>query len=626
MSCILEQCYNQFLSEFPDSWLPDSEDVSVLFHKNTQIDSFYEVCFIQLSKSIICGEYINVPNFVDILNRFLEKTAVEYVPPLLSSSVSENIDKLFSKYRDLNYSIYNSLKHYNYFITVSKNKFNTEESKYKYGFYKLKNAESTNNDLQLFSEITIPLCIYDYEFPIREDDFQGILINRNKLMECISEGSADRRAVLSILLHKCHFIIRKIKPTPLYYNSESDIICINPRDLDIGSYNEFVQEECNSESKAMELLYDINGMNPKLKSFVLLMKYYKQNLCNKADISKMDLVLRRFSDIYEIKKNTQSFVRPSNSIEEYDRFSLNSILNFIHNCRFSFYTQVCEPNLKQIKGELSHIENIQAKTGVINFHPYEKAIEAILRCIESHIKKDSFDDRLIDDKLEEFNRVVELYENAYEWSVSHQFFPFQLPFEESLYSNEQGDRLFVPSAYARYVDYSKLKEKLEQFKGAKLYLGFRCDLSKERKEITTIKEGIKNTDKKAIDLIAIFTASITFLFGVVNIFVVNNSLSLCQLISNTMGLGIVLALFMCIYLLISPVLIQRIDKKTFFTSGRFVFGVLGVFIYFIALISVTLNPTSQDSNKVQSEKQSIKNEVKSDTVIHSYNSVIKSNK
>ena len=56
MHSILEQCYNQFLSDFSESWLPDGEDENVLFDKKSQIDSFFEVCFIQLSKSIISGE------------------------------------------------------------------------------------------------------------------------------------------------------------------------------------------------------------------------------------------------------------------------------------------------------------------------------------------------------------------------------------------------------------------------------------------------------------------------------------------------------------------------------------------------------------------------------------------
>lgn len=413
MSSILEQCYDKFIEEFPEYWLPSSNEAeSVFFDKSIQIENFFETCFILLSKSIISGEYINVPNFLDVLNNFLTKTTVEYAPPALSNSGSEKVNKLLSRYIDLNYSIYNALQHYNYFVTVSKNKFSTEENQSKYGFYKLKNIKSTDKILKLFSEITIPLCLFDYRFPIGEDEFHKLLISRDRLRECISEGGSERRTILAVLLHKCHFIIYNIKESPFYINSESNTICINPKDLNVGDYDGFIAKECDSESKANELLNDISGVNPELKSFVLLMKYYKQNLVSNSDIVKMDFVLKKFSDIYQIKRNSREFISPNNSVEEYNKFSLNSILNFLHNCRFSFYTQKCEPNLKQIKEELRHIENIQAKTGVKNFHPYEKAIEAITKCIEVHIEQDDFDDRLIEDKLEELDRVVSLYKES----------------------------------------------------------------------------------------------------------------------------------------------------------------------------------------------------------------------
>ena len=585
MHSILEQCYNQFLSDFSESWLPDGEDENVLFDKKSQIDSFFEVCFIQLSKSIISGEYIGTSNFIDVLNRFLEKTAaVEYAP---SESRNKKVDKLLSSYRDLNYSIYNSLKRYNSFIIATKKKFNTEEDKYKYGFYRLKKEEATDNDLILFSEIVIPLCIYDYQFPANEDEFQDILIIRNRLMEYMSEGSAERKAILSILLQKCHFIIRKIKKTPFYYNIESAVELIFPMEMNIGSYDEFVKEECNSASKAEELLADINGINPNLKSFVLLMKYYKQNFTDKSDIDKMWFVLNQFSNIYQIRRDTQAFISPANSVEEYNKFSLNSIFNFLHNCCFSFYIQKCEPNLRQIKEKLLHIEHIQAKTGVKNFHPYEKAIEAIIRCIELHIGKDDFDNRLIEDKLEELNRVILLYKEAYDWSSSHQFFPFQLPFEESMCSVGDGSiRLFMPSAYARYINYNTLKERLEQFNRTKEYLRFRCDLSMERKEITQIKEDIKASDKKAYDSIAIFIAAITFLFGIVNIFINNTTLNLYQLITNTIGLGILLLLFAFSYLFVSPLLVQRISWTHYRKTGRFIVGIIVIVSYFILICSL----------------------------------------
>lgn len=598
MTSILEQCYNQFITEFPESWAPNgSENDSTLFNKSTQIKKFSEKCFVLLSKSILSGEYICVPNFIDILNNFIKQTVVEYAPPSLSVPQHKKAHKILLQYIDLNLSLSDALQHYRYFVTVSSHKFVTKNNQSEYRFYRFRNVKSTDRILTLFSEITIPLCLFDFRFPTGEDNFHKLLIYRDSLIEGISEESSyEIRAVLAVLLHKCHFIIRNIKESPFYITTELGTKCINPKELDIGHYDEFITEECNSESKAKEFLNEINGVKPRIKTFVLLMRYYKHNLSNKSDIVKMDFVIKKFFETYQIKSTSNEFIYPDHLIKEYDKFSLDSILNFLHNCRFSFYMQKCEPNLKQIKRELRHIENIQVKTGVRNFHPYDKTIEAIIKCIERHIDNEDFDNKLVEDKLDELDRVIVLYREAYEWSRSHQFFPFQLPFEECLNNeNEDSMALFVPSAYAKYIDYNALKERLEQINRTKEYLRFRCDLSIERKEIAQMKNDIKTSDKKAYDLIAIFTATITFLFGVVNIFINNSNLNLSQLVTNTIGFGILLVLFTSLYLFISPLLVQRIEWRQYIRTGRFVVGAILIATY--AILAFTLSNISQSVEK-----------------------------
>lgn len=97
--------------------------------------------------------------------------------------------------------------------------------------------------------------------------------------------------------------------------------------------------------------------------------------------------------------------------------------------------------------------------------------------------------------------------------------------------------------------------------------------------------------KKAYDLIAIFTAAITFLFGIVNIFINNTTLNLYQLIANTIGFGVLLLLFASLYLFISPLLIQRINWYQYLKTGRCIAGVVLIGIY--AILVFTLSKTSQ---------------------------------
>lgn len=186
----------------------------------------------------------------------------------------------------------------------------------------------------------------------------------------------------------------------------------------------------------------------------------------------------------------------------------------------------------------------------------------------------------MEDKFSELERLIPLYKERIEWCKSHVFIAFQLPFEEScVYSEKYELNLFVPSPFANNDDYDALAKRADsyeqQYKSQKMIYA----VTKEKVEIDKIKSSIKNTDKKAFDLIAIFTTAITFLFGIVNIFIMNDEVNLPLLICNTMGLGVLLILFMCLYLLASPILIQQLPWKQYVRTRRFYLGIIAIIIY-----------------------------------------------
>ena len=82
--------------------------------------------------------------------------------------------------------------------------------------------------------------------------------------------------------------------------------------------------------------------------FVYLMKYYKDNLVDSKDIKLMDYVIERYLEKYNNFLQAP-FTDDKPFKRKYDTFSWNSILNYLHNCRFSFYVQKGNPNLKGIK-------------------------------------------------------------------------------------------------------------------------------------------------------------------------------------------------------------------------------------------------------------------------------------
>lgn len=616
---IIGDCYNLYLKTFPDDdeWLPsDGSDPEYIKEVYDKITYFIENSFISLSRSIISGEYIKVPDIKELLIDFINGITLEYYP-IEFQQLDLPKTRIYVKYQELNRSLSNALKCYLYFLTISKDKFDTNKDGEWYDVFELKD-KVPENILTKFIDLTIPLCQYDYRFPANSNDFHHLLGIRADLMNCLERENSSLRHIFSLLLHKCHFIIRRIKSSP--FNCEIGFVIerIVPQKLDIGDYDAFSSAKEYLPEK--ELLSEIKGSNPPLKSFVFLMKLYKRDIVNKGDIVKMDYVIERFLEIYQEEERSSQYRDDKNLKKSYDKFAFTSILNFLHNCRFSCYTQRGNPDLNHIKQEIRRIEDIQLRTKVKNFHPYEKSIEAVLKCIEAHLESNIFDDKLVNDKFEELQRLIVSYEDASKWSESHRFFPFQLPFDESLIHSDEFDLdLFVPSAYARYIDYDSLKITISKFKRKIDELRLLWGIAKERREVENLKNDIKNTDKKAIDLIVIFTASITFLFGIVNIFINNTLLNLYQLIANTIGFGVLLLLFASLYLLISPLLIQRMDWTRYCKTGRFIAGLILIVLY-LMLIFFLYNNSLNMIDKANT------NEAKIDTVYNEPRMEIKQTK
>jgi hypothetical protein len=464
--------------------------------------------------------------------------------------------------------------------------------------------------LDQFIDITFPLCQSDYQLPTDEDRFYKILHISSTLKELSGKSNDKLKVIYSILLEKCYFIIKRIKTEPFEYSFNFAIENIDPQSLNVGIFTEFLADSAFNDFDEKDYLEKIKSNKTlDLKSYVLLMRYYKNSLTVKEDLQKMDFVIDKFEKLYSSKESL-AYQTPQSLLEKCNKFALDSVYNFLYNCRFSFLSQWGELTLKEIRRDLNKIEEIQHKTNVNNFHPYEKAIEAIFKCIHKHLRTLSFDERLVEDKIEELDRLIEKYSKALEWSQLHKFFPFQLTFKESMSTSSDICPIFTPSAYAKVIDYNEQIENLKIFRQQRELLDFHKELSNDRKKIEehknsieAIKNNIERSEKKNYELIGLFTAVITFLFGAINIFTANNA-SLPQIIVNTSGLGVVLLLFLVVFLFASPIFIQQIEIRKYIKTWRFallsifVISTIGVFVYF----AQTVKQEQLNLDKVNQEK------------------------
>jgi hypothetical protein len=568
-----------------------------------------------LSKSAISGEYLFVPDFELTINKFIKNTSNELDPSVITSETGQS--KIIVKFNELNTSIGNTLRHYQALVEFAKNKFNTFSQDNRYSSFRTKSE--IDNQLYLFVNYTFRLCKFDYHLPIKEDDFYQLLYISTELKELIGKSNRELREIYSILLHKCNFTIRRIKHEAFDYSLDFVIETINPEELEIGELSLFLEEAIHEVDVKFENTYldEIKKNNCNLKSFVFLIKYYQKNLKDKSGIDKIDYVIERFDKFFKTKEKTQSYQNPLSLLDNYDKFAINSVYNYIYNCRFSFITKHGELSIKEIKSNLRKIEDVQHKTGVFNFHPYEKAIIAIIQCINRHLKSDVYEENLINEKTEELNRLIIKYEDAIKWSKSHKFFPFQLNFSESICSFENGISVFTPSAYAKIIDYREQDKNLVKFKQNSEFINFHIDLSKDRMEIEhhrgsieSIKNNINQSEKRLYELVGLFAAVITFLFGTINIFTANNT-SLPQLLVNTSGLGIILLLFLAVFVSTSPIFVQRdLNISEFLKSRRFVIPSISVIIYVLLIIFFSCDLNDRKTN-LKETKQNVSNKNKS---------------
>ena len=98
----------------------------------------------------------------------------------------------------------------------------------------------------------------------------------------------------------------------------------------------------------------------------------------------------------------------------------------------------------------------------------EMSFEELMAKLEEITTKLEKDNLNLDESVELFEELDDLLrmcEECVEWGKAHKFFPFQLPFEESLiHSDDYNIDLFVPSAYAKYIDYKEVEERIKSYK------------------------------------------------------------------------------------------------------------------------------------------------------------------
>ncbi len=574
----LSDVISKYEELFPVDWIAsldwDNEEQAYSEGRN-KIDDFAKYCFVNLSKSILSGEYISI-DLNSTLDQFKESLLKDYLP---------NDDKdlklaLSSSYSDLDGDLQLLIAHYKALIFLIKEKVESANHEYLFSVFSTRRERCKQIYLQQIISFVIRLCTLDHTLSYEEEGIEHLILTREQIKHERDKAFDDSaKEIYDVLYEKCSFLLKKLIrfKGQTEYSIDFKSIEISPLDIQINlfvifdNHFRYLHEELNKDSlykKQREWEKRCRDRDASFLDIVLLMRYYKKQGGNAKQIEKLLACFEEKQD--ELLPET-----------DFDRYSIDTLRNYMYNCNLSIRLKRKPLSYKEIQGEVSKVDSLQKQTGIYNFYPYNKIVNYLLTTIKADIGSKRPEEE-IRDKLDNISILIEKLGFNLKWCKKHNFYPFQLPYEECLCQKDNFDvPLFIPSTCSKPIDYAKLEAGISDYKNSVSVLKNEIALYKERQHIELLKDEISKSKRNYIEILALFSAIITFIFSSITIFTDKKSeLSLVEKVENTAIIGFLLLLFCStLYLITLP----KINKpQEFITIGNIVLLLLiGSYLFFI---------------------------------------------
>lgn len=544
-----------------------------------KLKTFEETVFNLFAQSVLSGEYLIKWNYAQTLDSLFE---------LLNNG--ELYDEEENKYKTVAIQFFNSLiyelsaiiRDFRHLLTTLNNKYEYRPTKYIVNAYKRRRDFITSTNFGRLYDILISITRIDHFLSNDKRTISDLIIYHTELSKELENKNLNNNTILalSIINEKCLFLLKKLL---IDDNQVFDFMIdfehkqYDTRNFKLKYFSEidkrfdfYRSDVYQNEPFGDELDYKAHQQSLPFGQFTLLMKYYLDS--PKTRRVQIDNILKDFDESY----NALSIHLTKRPI---DRYALGTLKNFMYNCRFSFMMRESSYTLKQLEEGLEDIIGIQEQTGIYNYYPYKKAFEKALLL---------FDNNKFLDKIElyDYKRFFELcitkFSEAINWCRTNYFYPIQNTYRECLVRVAGFGVVFMASTYSRPVRYEKLRDDLNTFKSKVLFIENEISLREEKKELSILKEDINNSRSKEIEILSVFTAVITFLFGTIGFFADNKNNDFIHLIYSSFGLGAILMIF------VSGIHIITMKKEEsisdYFKHPRMWFSIITIVISIVLLI------------------------------------------
>ncbi len=598
-STFIDKIIKEYQTIFSVDWIEtldwtDKSKSQISYKYGIQlIDKFSESFFVALSKSVISGEYLVRENLLQDLKDFSSLVENDYPPintPLLKN-------KLYREYQRLDDNILITINGYRQLIYTVNNKVSQEYHKLLVNAFATNGKKVTNAHFHALHTYVFNIYAMDHMLSYDKGDIQTIILIKEELTNSEPKQSALISPIYRLLKDKCSFLIKKLvffDGTAEYsINFETKIIdkgSISAEYLqDFDKYFNFFHKHQYTGVEPLVYEWENNCLQKKAKlgQMILLMKYYKDH----KDTTEPQVrnLISEFDHVY-------AKILPRFSNRKFDVYALNTLKNYMYNCRLSFrmkhnytYEKLC--------ADMLQIEQIQRATHIKNFYPFKKAIAFLINDIRNDFNNTTYSEDVLTQKYKVLDDYIQKFEIAIHWCKEQRFYPVQLLYNECLKKdNDSGLIVFMPSSFSRPINYNKLEDELQQYKSEFGLIKGELSLQREKAKIEFLKHEIDSSKKSNIEILGLFTAVITFLFGCVNIFSGSNNakFSISEHILHITCLGLILLLFVsAIYVLT----IRREEKfRDYFSHPRFILFGLSIIGYIIILTLVVYRTTPPSSS------------------------------
>ena len=610
----IKKCIDSYEDRFPEDWIETKyewDSIENAINASSQIQKevtdFIKICFVNIAKSLLRGEYIvNRKMFEETKVSFEKYWNKEHFCPQKDNESQEIFQRrsvIYRLYELLDSHLSALFNTYTTFVTSVDEKL--DYGKHIYLFKVETEDPQILRDFHYFlllRKLIIPLCEIEHHLEFSDDAREQVAVFIEQLDRAAKkETDADCKTVMEMAMDKGRFILRKLlRPGDSFeilINCDKKVISreriILPEHLAhyFSCYENIHENVPYNESEINSCLQRIHNRDSSFLDMVLLMDYYCSTGKSKEQI---DNLLKIFDDTYN-RLYQKAFK------SKFDNHSLCTLRNFMYNCRLAFLTKQPDFTLTALKEEMTKIEIIHSDTIVNNFYPYKKAIIFIIAKIQEKFKKRDLDFDY-NETIALLEKYLKKFDDNIEWCELHKFYPIQLPFKECIIKNKvDGDSIILPSSVTRPIDYKHLKEEqsnyhvcLDNFRTSLIYL-------KDKKEIQSVKEEVKGIEKRYLEIGGILIGIVTFLFGTINIFT-QSAISAQEMFRSVLGLGMVLILF-------ASLLIVVIENYWNTTTNKVRVGFCSVIVFVYTLITVWLAFSSSyitNNDNVYESKDSIK--------------------